>query len=243
MSLAAPVLERKVNSEEQSEIKREVLSAPVMSEEEMHNSRISENYAKLINPETKLKDIINEPVYEKPATAERAFSSASREIIIQKPYLVENARADADIFRADSAINRRILQQTEVVAEEVSDEENEDLRPTPATIQYRTVGVQKTTEEGKITNSAATRKARLSKRDKIIIAAVVTVIVALFVLIVVNSAIISGINSDISQLQTALPTAAENYANALAEKEAYLNEANLYQVVSEFATENGMILR
>lgn len=242
MSLATPVLERKVIGEEENEVKRELLSTSFMTEDEKHNSKISENYAKLINPETKLRDIINAPVFEKSDVEERSIAPATREAVVEKPYLVENARADADIFRADSAINRRAV-HTAVVAEDAGEEENEDLLPTPTTIQYRTVGVRKTAEEGKIVNTAATRKARLSKRDKIIIASVVTLIVALFVLIIVNSAIISGINSDISRLQTALPAAAEKFAQVSAEKEAYLNEADLYQVVSEFATENGMVLR
>lgn len=238
MSLATPVLERKVNSEEEY---REAVSGSFMTEEERHNSRISANYAKLINPETTLKDlIVKEPVHEQ---TRDILDAPVREKTVEKPYLVENARADADIFRADSLINKNRVMPVSVAATETSEEENEDLMPTPTTIQYRTLDVKKSTEEGKIVNTAATRKAGLSKRDKIIIVAVVAAIVALFVLIIVNSAIISGINSDISKLQTAIPEAAEQYSQALAQKDFYLNEENLYQAVSEFATENGMVLR
>lgn len=241
MSVESPVLERKVDGEEEVEVRREAYASSFMTDEEKHNSRISANYAKLINPEMTVKDIIVKEHAEVRRAEERGYASP-REIITEKPYLVENARADSDLFRADSAINKRVARVT-VAAEDAGEEENEDLRPTQTTIQYRTLGVKKTVEEGKIVNTAATRKARLSKRDKIIIAAVVAAIVALFVLIIVNSAIISGINGDISQLQTALPEAANNYAQALAQKEEYLNEVNLYQAVSEFAAGNGMVLK
>ena len=41
---------------------------------------------------------------------------------------------------------------------------------------------------------------RLSKKEKIVIGAVIGVIVAMFVLIIVNSAILSGITADVSSL-------------------------------------------
>ena len=239
MSLATPVLERKIGGEEAAEY-REAVSECSMTEEERHNSRISVNYAKLINPETTIKDLIaKEPVRQQ----QKDILLAPVREETAKPYLVENARADAEIFRADSLFNKNRVMPVNVAATCAAEEENEDLRPTQTTIQYRTVDVKKNTEEGKIVNNAATRKASMSKRDKIIIVAVVAVIVALFVLIIVNSAIISGINNNISELQTVLPDAAEKYSQALAEKDAYLNEENLYQVVSDFATANGMVLK
>ena len=107
MAVASPVLERNADTEEK-EYTREYRDS-YLSEEERHNSRISENYARLINPESRTKDILPARSAEREAVAEQVQSNSSaREILFQRPYLVENARADADIFRADSSVNRKI---------------------------------------------------------------------------------------------------------------------------------------
>ncbi len=234
MAVATPVLERKLNTEDESDYKRENYKSAVMSEDEKHNSQISSNYAKLINPEYTLKDII-----VKEAEVQPKAEIPVHELYAQKPYRVENARADADIFRADSEVNKRL--QAEVLASSASaeEEENEDLRPTPTTIQYKTAGVKKVVEEGKIENTSAKR--RLSKREKITIAAIVSVVVALFVLIIINSAIISSVSSDISALNTSLESVSARYADVSGELNAY--RSNLTQIVSEFAQSNGMVLK
>jgi len=233
MAVATPVLERKLNTEDESDYKRENYKSAVMSEDEKHNSQISSNYAKLINPEYTLKDIIVKTEVQPKAEI------PVHELYAKKPYLVENARADAEIFRADSEINKRA--QAEVLASSASaeEEENEDLRPTPTTIQYKTAGVKKVVEEGKIENTSAKR--RLSKREKITIAAIVSVVVALFVLIIINSAIISSVSSDISALNTSLESVSARYADVSGELNAY--RSNLTQIVSEFAQSNGMVLK
>ncbi|MDE7182045.1 MAG: hypothetical protein K2O41_03290 [Clostridia bacterium] len=234
MSVASPVLERKIDTKEESDYRKEIGAESVMSAEEKHNSQISSNYAKLINPEYSLKDIIKreaEPVQ----TKEPLFMTVHREVRNEKPYLVENARATADIFRADSAINRKA--ETKITVAEVAEEENEDLMPTKTTIQYRTEGVKHDAEEGKIENISSKKK--ISKKEKLIIAAVVSVIIALFVLIIINSAIISGVSNDLSSLETSLDTAKQTYTQVVAEKQQYLE--SLQETVYEFATANGMI--
>lgn len=234
----APVLERKINFERESEYEEE-MRAPVMSEDERHNSQISSNYAKLINPSFTLNDIIDKnkevaaPKQEFDFAPERVYAQA------QKPYLVENARADAEIFRADSAVNRRLINKP-VVEEVVDEEENEDLRPTQTTIQYKTMGVKKGEEIGKIENAGSAKKT-LSRKTKIIIAAVVSVVVALFVLIIVNSAIISSVSSDLSALQSSLSNATETYDALSGDMQEYVS--NFADTVNEFAQSNGMILK
>ena len=235
MSVASPVLERKINAEAESDYRKEIYGGTVMSDDEKHNSKISSNYAKLINPECKLNDIIAreaEPVRVK----EPLFLSVHREEKAQKPYLVENARADAEIFRADSAINRRAESKVTVTSVAV-EEENEDLRPTQTTIQYKTAGVKADSAEGKIQNNVSGKK--LSKKEKIVIAAIVSVVIALFVLIIINSAIISNVSSDISSLQTSLDSAKATYTEIISERQEYL--ANLQDTVDNFAISNGMI--
>lgn len=219
----APVLERQVNTE--NEIATEVSSTSVMTADERHNSRISLNYARLINPEMTIGDII-----QKEEAPRQLVEEPVRE---QKPYLVENARADSELFRADSIINRR---QTEVAAME-DEEENEDLRPTPTTIQYRTEAVSKVSIDDKISNKQA-KAHRLSKRDKIIMAVAFVVIAALFILVIINSAVLSNLHSEVSYLQNDLVAAQESYEEVLESKEAFFE--NIEQTVSDFAQQNGM---
>lgn len=241
--MSVAILERKVNTESEKE-----LNASLMSAEEKHNSRISANYAKLINPENTIRDIL--AWGESVRLEEKNVIVADREAGFKKvakaseavPYRVENARADAAIFRADSLVNRQVgaVAAVETAADE---DENEDLRPTQTTIQYKTVGVKKA-EEGKIETKAVAKKSlQLTKRDKITVAVAFAVIVALFVLIIVNSAIIAGLNSEVSALQTALNNAESTYAEVLSQKNAYMNEANLFNIVSNFAAGKGMILK
>lgn len=232
MAVATPILERKLNTAEEIE---EVREADVMTAEERHNSKISANYAKLINPEYTVNDIIVRQPAETPKK-QQLFMPVKEEYV-EKPYLVENARADAAIFRADSVINRKV-EKAEIVSCE--DEDNEDLRPTQTTIQYKTAGVKKTNEQGKIENAGSVKR-KLAKKDKIIIAAVISVVIALFVLIIINSAIISHVGNDLSALETALDTAKITYAQSSGEMQQYLSE--LPQIVTDFATQNGMVLR
>ncbi len=85
----------------------------------------------------------------------------------QPVYMVTNARADSDLFRADSPINRQVYASTPAEAYaaaramadamaaaapapaaapaavqpvQVANDESEDLRPTATTIQYQTIG-------------------------------------------------------------------------------------------------------
>lgn len=229
MAVASPVLERNEVKEE-----REVIydySERVNAEEE-HNARIKKNYAMLINPEFKIDEVLGRRVEERVAPEAAA---------VQAPYLVENARADAAIFRADSPVNMRQSLRQPVVAAQDSDEdeENEDLRPTPTTIQYKTCGVQTTVEEGKITNVGAEKRTGLAKKEKVIIAVVVSVIIALFALIIINSAIISGINSDLDSLQSSLTTVKGTYAGVSDQINSYTE--NISKSIEEFARLNGMI--
>lgn len=246
MSVGAPVLERNPDTQERE---YNVYTNSFLSAEERHNSLISEKYAKLINPESKPHDIISshrteERNYTELNTVPIENDIFARKAVEQKPYLVENARADADIFRADSPINRKTVEVAESPSVSQSDEEeNEDLRPTQTTIQYKTAGLAKSGEEGKIeTKNARVSKLALTKKDRLIIAVALTIILALFVLIIVNSAVISNLNRDVSTLQATLNEAQETYTQIEAEKAEYLDEDNLYQRVSEFAQNNGMIL-
>ena len=220
-----PVLERKVNTEES--VTAEVSRTTTMSADECHNSRIKVNYAKLINPDTTIGDVIpKEPVRQQ---------QVIEPVRIQKPFLVEDARANSPIFRADSAVN---LRQTEEMRAE--EEENEDLRPTAETIKYKSGAVSKIVIDDKISNKQ-TKASKMKKRDKVVLAVALLVIVALFVLVIINSAVLSNLNNEVSYLQNNLETVKDTYAEVSQNKEAYFEPQNILQVVSDFAQKFGMI--
>ncbi|MDE7301284.1 MAG: hypothetical protein K2N47_03855, partial [Clostridia bacterium] len=145
-------------------------------------------YARLINPENKLEDVFN----RSQARAEEMLSQP-----VQTPYLVENARATSDLFRADSKINA--VASEKLYADE---EDNEDLRPTLTTIQYQTIGNH--AAENKINSVTDSRKKMFGKKEKIVIAIIATVIVALLALVIINSAVIANLEMGISKLQDGL---------------------------------------
>lgn len=226
MAVLAPVLERKVNTPENSNDESRNVC---MTADERHNSRIKLNYARLINPDATVGDIIHTEPAPQPAE-----SSATD----TKPRFVTNARADSDIFRADSRINSK--QAEEPVEQSDEEEENEDLRPTDATIKYKTKGENKIVVEDKINNRQEKAK-RFSKREIIIASVTLLTIVALFVLVIVNSAVLSNLNTDISVLQSELAIAESNFEAAVQNNNAYFDEQNIYRIVSEFASKIGMV--
>lgn len=207
MAVDTPVLERITVEEERK------ISLPSRMEilaEEEHNARIKDTYARLINPEYKIEDVFKRteekasaPVAE--PVKQSAPAQVRRSITGGHAYKVENARADAAIFRADSAINAQRAQvEAKAVATVASaEEENEDLRPTPTTIQYQTIGVKN--EE----NAAAETKKRafvFGKREKIIVAVFVAVVVALITVVLINASIISSLNAEIASVQDSIIT-------------------------------------
>ena len=227
MAVLAPVLERKLNTEEKT---AEARNTALMNEEDRHNSQISSKYKALINPDATAHDVLGKEV-----TVQRRSEITAVPVKEQKPFLVENARVDSDLFRADSVINRKT--EISAIAEE---EENEDLRPALETIKYRTENKSKIVIDDKISNKKS-RLSKLSKRDIIIIAATALVVLALFILVVINSAVLSNINNEIDYLQSDLAIAREDYNEALKIKEDYLEENNISQIVNQFAAEMGMV--
>lgn len=241
MAVASPVLERKTEEREEKCEKRDYTSR--MTEDELHNSQIPDIYARLINPESKMSDFKPAAVHEQtPVQQTVPEENHIEQQSAERVYLVENARADADIFRADSVVNRKAeavnIQSEPSMLAEVSDEDNEDLLPSRTTMQYSSQA-KKDLDEGTISNKGAEKRISLSKRDKVIIAVVVSVIIALFVLIIVNSAIISSANSNLGSLQASLDTAQNSYQSVVNEVSEY--EANLEGTLESLAESYGMI--
>ena len=182
-------------------------------EEEEHNARIKDRYRRLINPENKIEDVFNNNTQDQYAITSEQMSMYSQAAsqstpVISRPYLVENARADAAIFRADSPINMKRNQAVEEQASAVVDampveEENEDLRPTPTTIQYQTIN---SVEENNEVVASTTSRRKFGKREKIIVSVFVAVVFALLALVIINSVVIANLNADIAQVQDGITT-------------------------------------
>lgn len=185
MAVDTPVLERRTTELTRANAPFAVPTRCEYEAEDEHNARIKENYARLINPNNKIEDVFNvaTPVKEEAAVAQP---------VQVEPYLVQNARADAAIFRADNPINQRFVADATVVNED----DSEDLRPTAATIQYRTVDCVAEPEE------QTSERFKLSKKQKTTIIALAAVIVSLIVLIIINSTVIANLNADIANLNS-----------------------------------------
>lgn len=225
-----PVLDRRNTVEENREYGYK--SAVMANEDDI--ARIKRNYAMLINPETKLDDLLGRQSEETAAAADSVRRS-ERQI-----YRVENARADSALFRADSEINKRLNRMSATEnSSDSEEEENEDLRPTPTTIQYRTAGIRNTTEVGKINNAGVKKASILNKKEKIIIAIAVSVIIALFALVIINSAIISRLNSDINAVENSYDALKTTYSQVQENINSVTSE--LENRVIEYATANGMV--
>lgn len=297
MAVATPVIERRTYNQS---IESEARSAG-MTADELHNARMKDNLARLLNPENKIKDVVasidadgTQVIQTAPEAVQAPERSAAPSVVygadgiiarpasaVQTPaaeapayapahsaaqpvYVVKNARANADIFRADSPVNRpaQAYASTPAQAYEAAramaaanaapateEEENEDLRPTPTTIQYQTIGADgtviinsaaRTMQEGEIARPAEREepvKISLTKRDKVIIGVIVSLILAVFVLIIVNSAIISGLNSEIAAYEGMVSDVQSQYAAVAEDLEELTSYDNIYNV----AIENGWI--
>lgn len=231
--MAVAVLEREVNTLEKIEEERKVNRGynTQMSADEQHNAQIGEIYARLISNTVNVDEVLGR--------SQNVVEAQPRNQLFAEPYFVESARTSSEIFRADSPVNRKVMDMQPAMVADDSEEENEDLRPTSTTIQYKTYGVKKAVEEGKAEVTGTEKRARLSKKEKIIIAAVVSIIVAMLVLIIVNSAVISGINADVGSLQTSLTTVKASYAGVSDEVNEILSNAT--ENATEFAISIGMV--
>lgn len=241
MAVATPILEKR-KEETQEEV--EYRYTFDKKEDEFHNSMINERYQQLINAQNTMSDLrsaYTQPVQSESVQLEFAQVEAPKQV---EPYFVDNARTNSPLFLANSAVNNPVsAAQTEansatVVNQTVSEEENENTRPSRTTMQYISGNEDVDVANGSIATQSAKKHINMSKRDKAIIGVVISVIIALFVLIIVNSAMISSVNRDIGTLQSSLTDARESYEYV--SEELAQEEANFENTLEEFARENGM---
>lgn len=261
MAVTTPVFERKVNTQKTEDERR----YERMTAEDLHNSRISDNYARLVNPENKLKDIVASIDARGPQVIQYVEEEVQPVIQNAMPpvmqtsvnpapvFFVSNARADADIFRADNPVNARAsIMPTQSTYVERYEDENEDLRPTSTTIQYQTIGAggavmpsnsSSVRSEGRI--SRPVEKPRkdgnfvLKKRDKVILGVIVALILTIFTLIIVNSAVISNLSSDISAREALLDEAVAQYEQVEAELNAVTSPESVLEAAQDMGWQIG----
>lgn len=233
MAVDTPVLERR--KEQLNKGGNTPFTVPTRSEyeaEDEHNARIKDNYARLINPNNRIEDIFNqscvENVQARPVQNVQRVQNVQPAQPVQnvqpvqaEPYLVQNARADAAIFRADNPINQRFIAANPVV-DTMSEEDNEDLRPTAATIQYRTVDSE---ESEPITSQS--ENYTMSKKQKTALIVLVAVIVSLIALIIINSTVIANLNSDIAQLNYDIASINTEIEYSVSQISGKINQARL----------------
>ena len=183
--------------------------------------------AEYVQPVT-VRPVVEQPVVQQPAMVQAEQPA--------QPYLVTNARADAEIFRADSPVNQRFVNpaQAPVVIDE---EENEDLRPTMTTIQYKNMTESEKREVRAIAAEQRNKRV-LSGRDKAIIATFISVVVALFVLVIVNSAVIAGLNSELSIIENNINTVSWALDNVNAQIDSITSLEN----IALYAQANGLVM-
>ena len=256
MAAATPILERQTSQK-----------TAAMSDDELHNAQISENYKRLLDPEFRRENVRNEgaaaPAVNqqnyaaateilRPSAPVRQAAPAQSEYIApvqqeyvapaqampapqaqQRPYLVTNARADSDLFRADSPINQRYAATAATAV--VEEDENEDLRPTQTTIQYKTAR-ENDVIEPKIIRESETHL--LGKREKAIIATFISVVAALFILVIINSAVIAGLNSEVGLIQDSVAAAQQ----ILEQVNSQISASTSLERIAEYALSHGLIL-
>lgn len=188
--------------------------------------------AEYVQPVT-VRPVVEQPVVQQPVMQQPAMVQAEQPA---QPYLVTNARADAEIFRADSPVNQRFVNpaQAPVVIDE---EENEDLRPTMTTIQYKNMTESEKREVRAIAAEQRNKRV-LSGRDKAIIATFISVVVALFVLVIVNSAVIAGLNSELSIIENNINTVSWALDNVNAQIDSITSLEN----IALYAQANGLVM-
>ncbi len=220
------------------------------------NSRISDNYKKLINPDLKKAEEImgeapaetyEEPVYDTPESYARAMLYPEREQEQPAPQFVHQ-RVTEDLFRADSPINNRIAQieapayeqpayeqaAYEQPAQAYAEEASEDLTPTMTTIQYRTDLYR---EEQR----AATEEKKgysMTAKGKLLMCVYAIVVAVVLALIIINTSVLNNLDSSIAAREAELSSVAAQ-AQALQDEISELTSAE--SIISRAEEELGMI--
>lgn len=209
----------------------------------MHNAKIRDNMKRLLSREDDIADLFAEPRQDRAsAPVEETPEEFVRRIDAikisepKKPYIRQEARETSNIFRADNELNRnRVLRIRPTLARE-EDVESEDLRPTQATIQYKTVSNK---AASKVNSANAAAKQEITSREKIILFAFIGVVIALFALVIINSAIIASLGNDLAAVKSNIDAAKDS----LVAVNQGIRNIVAPENIANFAEAHNMILR
>ncbi|MCD8293933.1 MAG: hypothetical protein LUE27_01615 [Clostridia bacterium] len=213
-----------------------------------------------------VQEIVEEPVQQTFSAPQQTFS-APQQTMQAGPQLVQDARVTSDLFRAKntymdaapaapaaaaapveeafdySTAAFEVVAQSSAIAAPAfapaaEEEENEDLVPTMTTRQYKN---KQTLEAGQIENIGAAKKSSLmlSKRDKILMFSIIGIVAVLFVLIIVNAAIISGLNSQVSDVENEFDAVYSQYEEVNNQIQETLDD--LESNMDQYAADLGMV--
>ena len=180
------------------------------------NSRISDNYQKLINPEYKREESAN--------VSAEVYDSQVFEPVF------EHQRVTGDVFRADSVynapkrsfaeipVNSASVYTEPVYAPETIEEpfvsvaENgeiaeTDLMPTATTIQYQNNLYKEEQQE-----HVESKKYSMTAKGKVLMLVYSLVVMVILALIIVNTSVLKTLDSDVAQQREALNAAMSEYA-------------------------------
>lgn len=219
------------------------------------NSRISDNYKKLINPDLKKAEEIMgeapvqenyaEPVYDSPESYARAMLYPEREQEQQQAPQFTHQRVTEDIFRADSPINNRAaVMEPQAPAYEApayeqpvaayAEEASEDLTPTMTTIQYRSDlyrDEQRVVKEEKKGYS-------MTAKGKLLMCVYAIVVAVVLALIIINTSVLNNLDSSIAAREAEL-NSVMTQSQALKDEIAELTSDS--SIISRAEEELGMV--
>lgn len=226
------------------------------------NSRISDNYKKLINPDLKkaeeimgeapVQDDYAEPVYDSPESYARAMLYPEREQEQQQMPQFTHQRVTEDIFRADSPINNRtaVMKPAAPVYEEPAyvqqpvyeqpvtsayvEEVSEDLTPTMTTIQYRSDLYR----DEQRTAKEEKKGYSMTAKGKLLMCVYAIVVAVVLALIIINTSVLNNLDSSIAAREAEL-NSVMTQSQALKDEIAELTSDS--SIISRAEEELGMV--
>ena len=274
MATALPVLEReKVNNRTESSLKAygklsgAAEPAPMTEEQKAlkFNSRISQNYQNLINPDLKkAEDImggaVEAPAYETPEAYARATLYPER--TEESAPRFQHQRVTEDLFRADSPINaprmdasyeavdfaqpvfapqQEYTQQPEFAPQQEYAQQSEQAfaEETNEDLKPTATTIQYRSElysDEKRTVVEEKKGYALTAKGKLLLAIYAVVVVIVLALIIVNTSVLKNIDTETAAYEAQL-----NESIARAEKLAEdIEVATSYETITEWGINNGM---
>lgn len=242
MATLFPTLEREITQENEREgsLKaygklsgRDESAALTEDEKAMRfNSRISDNYQKLINPEYKKEEVYSEP--ENAYATEQVFEP-----------VFEHQRVTEDLFRADSVYNAPKRSFAEIPADAavygqpayasepyveeqpVFDAENAeaDLMPTATTIQYQ----NNLYREEQQVNAENKKSYAMTTKGKVLMLVYSLVVVVILALIIINTSVLKTLDGNVSEKREALNATIAEYTQVQEQIEQLTSEQSIIE--------------